>query len=65
MSQSTPINQIRRGDPLTAPSLDNINSQFNSPNSVAFLFSIIKLEPDRMLSVTSGSTYSFRIRIKL
>ena len=33
MSQSTPINQIRRGDPLTAPSLDNINSQFNSPNS--------------------------------
>ena len=33
MSQSTPINQIRRGDPLTTPSLDNINSQFNSPNS--------------------------------
>jgi hypothetical protein len=33
MSQSTPINQIRRGDPSIAPSMDNINSQFNAPNS--------------------------------
>ena len=34
MSQSTPINQIRRGDPSTAPpSMDDMGSQFNSPNS--------------------------------
>ena len=35
MSQSTPINQIRRGDPSTAPSNggDMNSSQYNSPNS--------------------------------
>lgn len=33
MSQSTPINQIRRGDSSTVPSMVDMNSQFNSSNS--------------------------------
>ena len=33
MSQSTPINQLRRGDPSTAPSIADMSSQFGAPNS--------------------------------
>ena len=33
MSQSTPINQLRRGDPSTAPSIEDMSSQFGAPNS--------------------------------
>ena len=33
MSQSTPINQIRRGDQSISPSMNDMSSQFNSSNS--------------------------------